>query len=90
MKKYALMLAGMAFLAAKPMFADDMKMDKMNMDTKMCAKHCNIMDLEKKVDALKGQAASADKTATKEHLMKDIEAYEKKLKDLETELGDMK
>jgi hypothetical protein len=29
MKKYALMLAGVAFLAGRPMFADDMKMDKM-------------------------------------------------------------
>ena len=92
MKKYALMLAGMALLIGGPVLADDMKMDKtmMKHDATMCAKHCNIMDLEKKVEALKGQAATADKTATKDHLKKDIEAYEKKLKDLQTELNEMK
>ena len=88
MKKYVLMLTGMVFLIGNPLFADDMKMDKTEMKhgAMMCKKHCNIMDLEKQVNALKGQAATADKTATKEHLKKDIETYEKKLKELEAEL----
>ena len=92
MKKYLLMSAGLAFLMGNPLFADETKMDKTTMkhDTMMCAKHCNIMDLEKQVNALKAQAASADKAATKAHLKKDIEVYEKKLKDLEEVLEEVK
>lgn len=92
MKKYTLVLAGMAFLLGNPLFADDMKMDKKDMkhDSMMCTKHCNIMDLEKKVNALKGQAASADKTTTKAHLQSDIKMYEEKLKEMEADLDGMK
>lgn len=85
MKKYALMMAGLALLVGGPVFADEMHHGK-----EMCKKHCNIMELEKKIDALKSQAASADKTATIEHLKKDIEAYEKKLAEKKAELDSMK
>lgn len=85
MKKYALMLTGLALLGGGPVFADEMKHND-----KMCAKHCNIMELEKKVDALKSQATSADKAATIDHLKKDIEAYEKKLAEEKAELDNMK
>jgi len=92
MKKYILMLAGAAFLIGKPMFADEMKMDKATMshDAAMCEKHCNIMELGKKVKALKAQAASADKTTTIEHLKKDIERYEKELEKDKADLENMK
>lgn len=92
MKKYALMLAGLAVFLANPAFAEDAKMDKAEMkhSATMCEKHCNIMDLEKQVSSLKNQAATAGKQASKDHLKKDIEAYEKKLQDLKAELDGMK
>lgn len=73
-------------------FADDMRMDKAEMkhSAAMCEKHCNLMELQKKVDLLKSQGATAGKMATKEHLKKDIETYEKKLKEMGTELDEMK
>jgi hypothetical protein len=87
MKKYVLTVASLALLLGGPVFADEMAMKH---DSAMCTKHCNIMDLEKKVNALKAQQSSADKTATKEHLKKDIETYEKKLEQLKTELDEAK
>jgi hypothetical protein len=68
-------------LMAGPAFSEMSKHDDA-----MCTKHCNIMDLQKKVDSLKSQQNTADKTATKEHLRKDIEVYEKKLQEIKQEL----
>jgi hypothetical protein len=92
MKKYALMLAGLAVFLGKPVFAEEMKMDKAEMkhSAAMCEKHCNLMELQKQVDLLKSQAATSGKVATKEHLKKDIEAYEEKLKAMEADLDAMK
>jgi hypothetical protein len=82
MKKGILLMCGMALLSVSPAFAGEA--DKHG--EAMCDKHCNIMDLQKKVDALKAGQQAQDKLATKEHLKKDIEAYEKKLEALKAEL----
>ena len=81
MKRCLLLIAGLALLAGKPIMAETMKHDDA-----MCTKHCNIMELQKKVDALKKAENTQDKLATKEHLKKDIEMYEKKLQELKAEL----
>ena len=78
MKKYAMMLAGMALLVGGPVLADEMKHSNA-----MCTKHCNIMDLEKKVEALKSQAASADKTATIESYLLTNKINFKKIADIQ-------
>lgn len=82
MKRSILMLAAAAFLMGGPAFADMTKHDDA-----MCKTHCNIMELQKQVDALKKSANSTDKLATKEHLKKDIADYEKKLEDMKAELN---
>lgn len=79
--RYTAILAGLVLFAGSPVFAEAVKHDDA-----MCTKHCNIMDLQKKVDALKAGEQSQDKLATREHLKKDIEAYEKKLEAMKSEL----
>lgn len=59
---------------------------KQNAD--FCKTHCNIMDLEKKIDSLKAQSGS-EKMAMKDHLEKDIAQYEKKLTELKAKLDAM-
>jgi hypothetical protein len=73
-----------------PVLAEETAKTDMKHQATMCEKHCNLMELEKKVESLKAQAASESKTITKDHLKKDVEAYEKKLQDLKTELEGMK
>lgn len=81
MGRKILTLTVAAILMGGPAFAG---MEKH--DDAMCTTHCNIMDLQKKVDGLKAQQAGSDKVATKEHLRKDIEQYEKKLEELKAQL----
>lgn len=88
MKKLMLAAASLTVMMATPLIADEMKMDKAGMkhETMMCEKHCNVMDLEKEVKALKSREDSAGKLVEKEHLRKDIRTYEKKLQELKKDL----
>ena len=88
MKRYALMLAGLALLIGRPVFADEMKMDKAEMkhDVRICKTHCDIHKLEDQIDAYKAQAAGADKATTKAALSKKIQEYQKMLEELNKKL----
>lgn len=86
MKKYVLMATGLALLMSAPVFSNEMgKMDHKK-DVRVCKTHCDIMKLEDQIDAYKAQAASADKTVTKESLKKKIQQYEEMLKKLDEKL----
>ena len=85
MKKYALMLTGMALLMSGPIFADEMKMDKAEMkhSDDMCARHCDLSAINKKIEAYKAQQQGAGKATEKEAIQKSIDAAKKQLQAIE-------
>jgi len=54
MMRYTAILAGLVLFAGSPVFAEAVKHDDA-----MCTKHCNIMDLQKKVDGPESRRAIA-------------------------------
>ena len=85
MKRYTLILAGVALLAGGPVFADDMKMDKTEMkhSDDMCARHCDLSAINKQIEAYKSQKDSAGKVAEKEAIQKKIDAAKNQLQAIE-------
>ena len=84
-------IVGMSLLAAMPVRAERMA----GMSDKDCSTHCDLRELQKKVDALKSADktidASGDKLATKAakkaQIQKDIEIDQAKLDEIKAEMS---